>query len=189
MNPDSVRLPVALAYGQHYYLAQVGIGTMIRDQPQTFNDYYLIMDTGSDLTWTQCQGGTSYFYQDEPIFPHQDSRTYRPLPCEDHRGLCGEENCNDQGYCTYREVYFSGQVTSGDLAIETFTTNSDDEDAFEIVDFLMGCGFEQRNWEGYLGVLDIGDGHQLPKSLPQRGTAPVAGMLGLGQGGIISLVL
>ncbi|XP_026384249.1 aspartic proteinase nepenthesin-2-like [Papaver somniferum] len=90
-------------------------------------------------------------------------------------------------YRTY--AYVSDPTTSGDLAFETFTTNSNTgDDALETVELVMGCGFEQKNWGQILGVPDIGDGHQLPKPLPQRGSAPVAGVLGLGQGDFTSLV-
>ncbi|XP_026398622.1 aspartic proteinase nepenthesin-2-like [Papaver somniferum] len=189
MNPDIVRLPVELAHQQqYYYLVEVGIGTF-SSQAQAYNDYYLIMDTGSDLTWIQCEGGTSYFYQDAPFFPHQDSSTYDPIPCKDNPGVCDEQHCNDAGYCMYEQGYVSGQTTSGDLAFEKFTTGSSTGEEFlETVELVMGCGFKQKNWGYGLGVPDIGDGHQLPQPLPRRGKALVAGVLGLGQGDFSTLI-
>ncbi|XP_026410069.1 aspartic proteinase CDR1-like [Papaver somniferum] len=52
--------------------ATLGLDTF-SNLPQAFKNYFLMVDSGSDLIWTQCQGGSSYFHQDEPYYPAQGS--------------------------------------------------------------------------------------------------------------------
>ncbi|KAH0861117.1 hypothetical protein HID58_089378 [Brassica napus] len=59
------------AYGSANYVVTVGIGTPEHDQS-------LMFDTGSDLTWIQCEPCVvSCYYQEEPIFNPSSSSSYR----------------------------------------------------------------------------------------------------------------
>ncbi|XP_026400301.1 aspartic proteinase nepenthesin-2-like [Papaver somniferum] len=159
-----------------YYIGQVGIGNF-SNQPQY---YYLIIDTGSDLIWIQCHGGNNYFYQDPPVYDQGGSSTYERIPCE-HLDECDSRHC-ENGLCTYREGYVSGPETSGHLAYETFTINSNTGARESVANIIMGCGIDQRNFGPLFGVPEKRDGDQdFPPPIPAPGTAPIAGILGLGQ--------
>ena len=66
-----------ITLGSGSYIVTVGIGT-----PK--HDLSLLFDTGSDLTWTQCEpcvrNGTCY-PQEEPIFSSSSSSSYSNVPC------------------------------------------------------------------------------------------------------------
>ncbi|XP_026377742.1 aspartic proteinase nepenthesin-1-like [Papaver somniferum] len=181
LNPNVV--PVKYVEDSNFYIGEVGIGTFDNDQ-QPFQIFYLVIDTGSDLIWTQCYGGDNYFYQNPPLFDQDGSSTYDRIPCEHLINECDERHCED-GLCTYKEEYASGQETFGHLAYETFTMNSIlGEHARESVkDMIIGCGINQRNFGPAFGVPEIRDGDQdFPPPIPAPGTAPISGILGLGQG-------
>ncbi|XP_026411210.1 aspartic proteinase CDR1-like [Papaver somniferum] len=120
INPDVARLTMTYEDVGGSYVASVGIGTF--DGSPAFMRYYLTVDTGSDLTWTQCQGASSYFRQEEPLYPATSSRT-----------------------CTYEVSYEDDAVTSGILANEKFSVNSDSH-ALQSFTIVMGCGLNQVNF-------------------------------------------
>ncbi|XP_026460008.1 aspartic proteinase nepenthesin-2-like [Papaver somniferum] len=176
MNPDIIRIPIKYMEDRSYYIGQVGIGNF-SNQPQY---YYLIIDTGSDLMWTQCHGGNNYFYQDPPVYDQGSSSTYDRIPCV-HLDECDSRHC-ENGLCTYKEGYVSGPETFGHLAYETFTINSNTGDRESVAIIIMGCGIDQRNFGPLFGVPEKRDGDQdFPPPIPAPGTAPIAGILGLGQ--------
>ncbi|XP_026377800.1 aspartic proteinase CDR1-like [Papaver somniferum] len=75
--------------------------------------------------------------------------------------------CDDAGLCTYKDQYISESVTSGVLAKERFTVNSDN-DGLESFNMIMGCGTNQVNFEPFFGL-----GHR------RRQPDVIAGILGL----------
>ncbi|XP_026430765.1 aspartic proteinase CDR1-like [Papaver somniferum] len=148
INPDVARLPLAYQEAS-FYIALVGIGTF-DGLAQPFKNYYLLVDSGSDLIWTQCQGAVSYFHQEDPLYPAADSRSYQPLRCNDRHPFCDPSNCDDEGICHYEEEYLTSSVTSGVLAKEKFTVNSDN-DGLQSFDIIMGCGTRQENFGPVIG--------------------------------------
>ncbi|XP_026430894.1 aspartic proteinase nepenthesin-1-like [Papaver somniferum] len=189
MNPNVV--PVKYVEDRDFYIGEVGIGTF-NDERQPFQNFYLMIDTGSDLIWTQCRGGGNYFYQDTPFYDQTGSTTYKRIPCEDLPNQCNGRRCIN-GFCTYKEEYGSGQLTYGHLAYETFTTGSTrgQEYSDRFVNIIMGCGLSQRHFGPAFGVPETrDDDHAWNGPIPAPGTAPIAGFLGLGQGASeFSLVL
>ena len=74
---DSTTLPAKSGslIGSGNYFVTVGIGTPKRDLS-------LIFDTGSDLTWTQCEPCARYCYrQKDPIFDPSKSTSYSNITC------------------------------------------------------------------------------------------------------------
>ncbi|XP_026429336.1 aspartic proteinase CDR1-like [Papaver somniferum] len=162
-NSINPRFPVTYD-GVGAYVAAVGIGTFVGSRP--YKQHYLMVDTGSELTWIQCQGAISSFPQEQPLYPATNSSTYQPLRCKKRRKGsienpdCYRGFCDDQGMCTYETSYEDGAITSGKLAKEKFSVNSDNHrlDSFIIV---MGCALNQVNFvfgsrlevfSGYLGL-------------------------------------
>ncbi|XP_026383316.1 aspartic proteinase CDR1-like [Papaver somniferum] len=166
MNPESTRFPVVYE-PRMYYVAKVGLGTF-PGRRQSFINYYLMIDTGSDQTWIQCEGATKFFAQNMPLYPWSSSTTYRPIPCNTHP-LCKGDKCNVDGQCTYASLYLAGGNTSGIVAEEKFTSRTSTGE-LESIKLRMGCGFLQKNFT------TIGNNHLYGK--PDL----IAGILGLGSG-------
>ncbi|KAF5181538.1 Aspartyl protease family protein [Thalictrum thalictroides] len=153
-----------LAFQDYFYLAKIGLGTFVTQQPN-YRNYFLIVDTSADLIWTQCEPCKVGFNQTQPVFPYSKSKTYRLLKCNSH-SLCYRDRCQ-HGYCTYGIRYVGNQSSTGYLGIDRFTFELDNG-AIESVDGLVfGCGDIQENFKYSSpniinGILGMGTG---PRSL------------------------
>ncbi|KAH7865740.1 hypothetical protein Vadar_010595 [Vaccinium darrowii] len=85
----------------------------------------VIVDTGSDLTWVQCQPCKLCYNQQDPLFNPNTSPSYQSVTCNSttcqslqfstgNSGLCGTEN--QPPTCDYSVSYGDGSYTRGDLA-------------------------------------------------------------------------
>ncbi|GFZ04630.1 hypothetical protein Acr_17g0002020 [Actinidia rufa] len=92
------------------YMVKFGIGTFKSRPP--YKEYYLDMDTGSKLTWMQCEGCTNCFRQVPKPFPKNSSKSFRPVIFSGGR----------RGY--YIVTYADNTYSKGFLARETFYFNS-----------------------------------------------------------------
>eukprot|EP00250_Pteridium_aquilinum_P013835 c21600_g1_i1 orf=133-1488(-) len=177
MAADSVRGSVASsAYetlvfaGQGAYLTTIAIGTPA-------NAFTAIIDTGSDLTWRQCEPCVSCYPQNSgTIFDPSHSSTY-------HKALCGDPLCNAvfgidcptaSTSCTYFYSYGDQSYTSGDLSYDTLSipnsisASSTQVSIPTISNVAFGCGTdnENSNFVGAGGLLALGQGpHSLPSQL------------------------
>ncbi|CAH8270713.1 unnamed protein product [Arabidopsis lyrata] len=138
--------------GSGNYIVTVGLGT-----PK--NDLSLIFDTGSDLTWTQCQPCVRTCYdQKEPIFNPSKSTSYYNVSCSSaacgslssatgNAGSCSASNC------IYGIQYGDQSFSVGFLAKDKFTLTS--SDVFDGVYF--GCGENNQGlFTGVAGLLGLG---------------------------------
>ncbi|KAJ0015179.1 hypothetical protein Pint_20607 [Pistacia integerrima] len=75
-----------------------------------------MVDTGSDLTWVQCDRCVNCFPLREGNFKYQESSTFRPLSC-DHP-FCVPRICR-QGICHY-DVNYPQCSPRGWLSQDTF---------------------------------------------------------------------
>nr|Q766C3.1 RecName: Full=Aspartic proteinase nepenthesin-1; AltName: Full=Nepenthesin-I; Flags: Precursor [Nepenthes gracilis]BAD07474.1 aspartic proteinase nepenthesin I [Nepenthes gracilis] len=152
-GPSGVETSVYAGDGE--YLMNLSIGTPA--QP-----FSAIMDTGSDLIWTQCQPCTQCFNQSTPIFNPQGSSSFSTLPCSSQ--LCqalSSPTCSNN-FCQYTYGYGDGSETQGSMGTETLTFGS-----VSIPNITFGCGennqgFGQGNGAGLVGM---GRG---PLSLPSQ---------------------
>ncbi|KAF9608433.1 hypothetical protein IFM89_009799 [Coptis chinensis] len=125
------------------------------------NSYRAIMDTGSDLIWTQCQPCINCFRQPTLIFDPTKSSSFSAVSCSSK--LCdalSSPTC-DNG-CEYMYSYADGSRTEGTLGTETFTFNK-----VSVPKVGFGCSNDNN---------DVGGGF-----------SQGAGLVGLG-GGPLSLV-
>ncbi|GJT02520.1 aspartic proteinase CDR1-like protein [Tanacetum coccineum] len=117
-----------------------------------------IVDTGSDLTWAQCEPCESCYEQVGPILVPSNSSTYQPLTCQNKGFLCqptSQHSCDSNNICRYKIGYGDGSHTTGDLAIDTFWFG---QTSFKNVVF--GCGHDNNgkfNKEGS-GIIGLGGG-------------------------------
>ncbi|CAK9142568.1 unnamed protein product [Ilex paraguariensis] len=157
VHPQIVRPQVDIQ--SFSYIVKVGIGTF--KATPTYKEYYLEMDTGSTLSWMQCEGCTRCFKQTPGPFPKNSSKSFRPILCED--GLCRPKIC-DGKYCSYSVRYLDGSYTYGILAKETFCFNSNTSKIEKVESLIFGCGkknnirFLDQNTNKVAGIIGLGWG-------------------------------
>lgn len=111
----------------------------------------VIVDTGSDLSWVQCQPCRLCYNQPEPLFNPSVSPTYHKVVCNSsacqalqsetgNLGLCG----NDIKECNYVVSYGDGSYTRGELGQDHLVLGS-----ISVENFVFGCG---RNNKGLFGL-------------------------------------
>ncbi|GJN28930.1 hypothetical protein PR202_gb17105 [Eleusine coracana subsp. coracana] len=151
------------------YGVTLGIGTPAVSQ-------FVLIDTGSDLSWVQCQpcNSTKCYKQKDPLFDPRKSTTYAPIPC--HTDVCRRltvdrygAGCTDGGaHCGYFIQYGDGSRTNGVYSHETLTLGP----GVAVTNFRFGCGYDQRQTtDKFDGILGLGGA---PESLPVQ-TASIYG--------------
>lgn len=130
---------------------------------------YVIIDTGSDLSWIQCAPCKSCYPQlDNPVFDPASSPTLRNVSCDSP--LCNQ--CvlgTDQ--CKYQVRYGDGSFTMGNLVSDTFTFGAD---GTTLPDMVFGCGLDNEGtFGGSAGLIGLGSGKlSLPSQLQQHSSLP-----------------
>ncbi|GAB2272905.1 hypothetical protein Dimus_007722 [Dionaea muscipula] len=145
-----IETPVLPANGE--FLMKLTIGT----PPSPFLG---IVDTGSDLIWTQCKPCINCFRQSIPVFDPKSSSTFKPVGCHAKRCLDLGNNmagCSSRNTCMYRYAYGDQSTTNGELVTETlgFGPRQSMENVF------LGCGHKNQgtfNAEGS-GLIGLGGG-------------------------------
>ncbi|GJR85743.1 aspartyl protease family protein-like protein [Tanacetum coccineum] len=141
-----------ITIGSSNYIVTVGLGTPKKDMS-------LIFDTGSDLTWTQCQPCVGSCYrQQEPIFAPSASTTYKNISCTStecsgltsatgHRPRCSSSTC------VYAIQYGDRSFSVGFYATDKLTLTSKDV----IGNFYFGCGQDNEGlFRGAAGLMGLG---------------------------------
>lgn len=136
--------------GSGEYLMDIAIGT----PPKS---YAAILDTGSDLIWTQCKPCTDCFQQPTPIFDPKKSTSFSELSCSSK--LCSAlptSACDTGKSCEYLYSYGDQSSTQGSLASETFTF--DDKVTVPNVGFGCGTDNEGGGFSQGAGLVGLGRG-------------------------------
>ncbi|KAL3730460.1 hypothetical protein ACJRO7_027473 [Eucalyptus globulus] len=130
-----------ITLGTGNYIVTIGLGT-----PK--QDLTLIFDTGSPLTWTQCQPCVGSCYtQSDPIFDPSQSSSYANISCTST--LCSQlgsivaSGCS-RSTCLYGIQYGDQSSSVGFFATEKLTISPTDV----IDNFEFGCG---ENNQGLFG--------------------------------------
>ncbi|XP_069144051.1 aspartic proteinase CDR1-like [Solanum lycopersicum] len=133
------------------FLMKIAIGT-----PPI--DTFVNADTGSDLTWTQCEPCYNCFKQLTPIFNPKNSSSYKTINC--HNKLCQKSRCNNNT-CNYVVIYGDLSHTIGDLSIETFTFSSTSSQNISIPNIVFGCGHDNGGTFPNVtsGIIGLGGGN------------------------------
>ncbi|OWM83602.1 aspartyl protease family protein At5g10770-like [Punica granatum] len=146
LGPESVTVPVnpGQSIGSGNYFIKLGLGT-----PPKF--YSMIMDTGSSLSWLQCEPCTiSCHPQADPVFDPSASKTYKTSPCSSSEcsllkaATLNSPSCSRSGSCIYVASYGDNSISVGFLARDVLTLGP----AGASPSFVFGCG--QDN-EGLFG--------------------------------------
>ncbi|CAN1178520.1 Aspartyl protease family protein At5g10770 [Linum perenne] len=143
VNPSSAtsRVPLTsgLSIGTGNYYANLGLGT-----PAKY--YAMVMDTGSSLTWLQCEPCTmSCHPQVGPVFDPSASKTYRKLLCKTpecesaRRATLNDPVCEmDTNVCLYTASYGDSSYSIGYLSQDVLSLKS----GAVVGRFTYGCGQE-----------------------------------------------
>ncbi|PSS06440.1 Aspartic proteinase [Actinidia chinensis var. chinensis] len=132
------------------YMVKFGIGTFKSRPP--YKEYYLDMDTGSKLTWMQCEGCTNCFRQVPKPFPKNSSKSFCPVIFSGGR----------RGY--YIVTYADNTYSKGFLARETFYFNSNNNKIEKVENITFGCGLNNKMEYGLVknnkiaGIMGLGWG-------------------------------
>ncbi|KAH7292051.1 hypothetical protein KP509_29G049300 [Ceratopteris richardii] len=150
VSEEAISAPVVsgLTQGSGEYFASVGLGT-----PATRS--YLIMDTGSDLSWVQCSPCQSCYKQSTPIFQPSSSSSFKYVSCTN--ALCKqlEQPSCSRSRCQYEVLYGDGSSSIGDLARDTLGFT----DGNKVTQVVVGCGHRNEGlFDGASGLLGLGAG-------------------------------
>lgn len=153
-SPDShtrVESPVHAGVGE--FLMTLSIGTPAKS-------FSAIVDTGSDLIWTQCEPCKNCYKQPTPIFNPKKSSTFSEVSCTSE--LCDalpSSKCTNKN-CEYYYTYGDSSSTEGILATETFSFGDDDHSDVSIHKIGFGCARDNEGggFNQGAGLVGLGRG-------------------------------
>ncbi|KAG5053123.1 hypothetical protein JHK87_005321 [Glycine soja] len=158
---SSVSIPTipGIPLGTLNYYIVIRLGT-----PE--NNYQLQFDTGSDLTWTQCEQCTTCYEQSGPRFYPAKSTTYVASNCFDEtckvliKNEHGLDCSKDVHLCHYRIYYGDGSLTRGYFGKDRLALYNDLAPNPGITDnFYFGCGIINDGTFGRTsGIFGLGRG-------------------------------
>ncbi|KAL6870812.1 hypothetical protein ACP4OV_014660 [Aristida adscensionis] len=126
--------------------------------------YFLDIDTGSTLTWVECDAGSGSCKTCRKV-PHPLYRAQKLVPCADsmcdalHQDLDSPKNCPDAKQCDYEIRYLDGLSSLGVLVIDHFVFPME-----KAPTIAFGCGYDQQGGssggkaEQVDGILGLGKG-------------------------------
>ncbi|CAI9270628.1 unnamed protein product [Lactuca saligna] len=157
LQPEDFSTPVSsgISQGSGEYFARVGLGTPVQS-------YYMVIDTGSDINWLQCQPCSDCYQQTDPIYNPSASTSYGTLACGSQECSSLEITACRNDVCLYQVSYGDGSFTVGDFVTETVTFGK----SGSVPKVAMGCGHDNEGlFVGAGGLLALGGG---PLSLPSQ---------------------
>eukprot|EP00250_Pteridium_aquilinum_P021512 c25149_g2_i1 orf=242-1672(+) len=136
--------------GSANYIITIGLGTPAQELS-------VVIDTGSDLAWTQCAPCIACYNQTHPLFNPSASSSYQQVTCASPEcsqlGSLSTSTCssaNATTNCKYRIDYLDGSFTNGDFALDTLTVGSD----VASTTYPFGCGHQNQGlFTGLDGLL------------------------------------
>ncbi|ESW14104.1 hypothetical protein PHAVU_008G253400 [Phaseolus vulgaris] len=153
-NIEASQTPIPLASGINLqtlnYIVTMGLGSM---------NMTVIIDTGSDLTWVQCEPCMSCYNQQGPMFKPSTSSSYQSVSCNSstcqslqiatgNTGACGSNTST----CNYVVNYGDGSYTNGELGVEKLNFGG-----VLVSDFVFGCGRNNKGlFGGVSGLMGLG---------------------------------
>ncbi|OIW04660.1 hypothetical protein TanjilG_07795 [Lupinus angustifolius] len=133
--------------GSGEYFLRVGIG----NPP---SQSYMVLDTGSDVSWIQCEPCSECYQQTDPIFEPSSSSSYAPITCDAPQCKSLDLSECRNGTCLYEVSYGDGSYTVGEFATETVTFGS-----ASVENVAIGCGHTNEGlFVGAAGLLGLGGG-------------------------------
>ncbi|GMI96343.1 ASPARTIC PROTEASE IN GUARD CELL 1 [Hibiscus trionum] len=134
--------------GSGEYFTRVGVGSPAKQ-------YYMVLDTGSDINWIQCEPCADCYQQSDPIFNPSGSSTYSPVSCESRQCTSLDVSVCRGGKCLYQVSYGDGSYTVGEFVTETVSLGN----SGRIKGVALGCGHDNEGlFVGAAGLVGLGGG-------------------------------
>lgn len=155
VQPEDLQSPVTSgqSQGTFEYVARVGFGRPVKE-------FYMSIDTGSDVSWLQCQPCDSCYQQSDPIFNPSGSSTFETLSCSSQQCNSLKISSCSGDKCHYYVSYGDGSFTYGDFGTETVTFG----ESGWVSNVAVGCGHDNEGlFSGSAGLIGLGVG---PSSFP-----------------------
>ncbi|TKY58459.1 Aspartic proteinase CDR1 [Spatholobus suberectus] len=129
-----------------------------------------IVDTGSDLIWTQCLPCIECYKQTIPLFDPRHSSSYHTIPCKSKfcNALDLEAAKCHHNTCEYYYSYADGSHTAGNLASETLTLGT--KNPISLPNIVIGCAHDTAGIFDKSGSGIIGLGYGKLSLISQLGT-------------------
>ncbi|XVF53937.1 hypothetical protein PTKIN_Ptkin05aG0140400 [Pterospermum kingtungense] len=150
IQPEELSTPIisGTSQGSGEYFSRVGVG-------KPSKQYYMVLDTGSDINWIQCEPCTDCYQQTDPIFNPSGSSTYSPVACSSTQCSSLEASACRNGKCLYQVSYGDGSFTVGEFVTETVSFGN----SGSINGVALGCGHDNEGlFVGAAGLLGLGGG-------------------------------
>lgn len=151
-EPEQIQAPLTsgASQGSGEYFTRVGVGRPVKQ-------FYMVIDTGSDISWLQCQPCAECYQQSDPIFNPASSKTYKSVSCASQQCNALRVSACQANSCLYQVSYGDGSYTVGDFATESVTFGS--AAANSISNVAIGCGHQNEGlFVGAAGLLGLGHG-------------------------------
>ncbi|KAH7525220.1 hypothetical protein FEM48_Zijuj06G0202000 [Ziziphus jujuba var. spinosa] len=155
-SSEEAAAEAGVLYGKGEYLMNISIGT----PPVRVIG---IIDTGSDLVWTQCKPCLNCFPQKDPLFDPSSSSTNRVLSCDSKpcKFIREDTSCSSSPagkFCNYTYTYGDGSFTTGNLSTDTLTLRLQQQagstsTSISFPNIIFGCGHHN---EGVFGGIESG---------------------------------
>ncbi|XP_039046578.1 protein ASPARTIC PROTEASE IN GUARD CELL 1-like [Hibiscus syriacus] len=150
IKPEALSTPVTsgTSLGSGEYFTRVGIGSPAKL-------FYMVLDTGSDINWIQCEPCSECYQQTDPIFNPSASSTYSPVSCDSRQCSSLQVSECRGGKCLYQVSYGDGSYTVGDFVTETVSFGN----SGNIKGVALGCGHTNEGlFVAAAGLLGLGGG-------------------------------
>ncbi|KAI3797502.1 hypothetical protein L1987_32759 [Smallanthus sonchifolius] len=150
LKPEDLSSPVTsgITQGSGEYFARVGLGTPAQS-------YYMVVDTGSDINWLQCQPCEDCYQQTDPIYNPSASSSYSALPCTSQQCASLDITACHNNMCLYQVSYGDGSFTVGNFVTETVSFGR----SGSVPKVALGCGHDNEGlFVGAAGLLALGGG-------------------------------
>ncbi|XP_027352062.1 aspartic proteinase-like protein 2 [Abrus precatorius] len=159
-----------LASSTGLYYTKIGLGSPPKD-------YYVQVDTGSDILWVNCAGCTacpkkSGLGMDLTLYDPSQSKTSNVVPCDDE--FCTSmydgpvSGCKQDMSCPYSITYGDGSMTTGSYVKDLITfdkVNGNLQTTPDNGSVIFGCGNKQSGTlssssdESLDGIMGFGQAH------------------------------
>ncbi|KAL2461648.1 Protein ASPARTIC PROTEASE IN GUARD CELL 1 [Abeliophyllum distichum] len=150
VQPEDLQSPVTsgTSQGSGEYFTRIGVG-------QPVKELYMVIDTGSDISWLQCEPCSECYQQSDPVFNPSGSSTYKTLTCQAAQCTSLEVSACRTDTCLYQVSYGDGSYTVGDFVTETVSFGT----SGSVANVAVGCGHDNEGlFVGAAGLLGLGGG-------------------------------
>ncbi|XAR54271.1 Nepenthesin [Bertholletia excelsa] len=103
-----------------------------------------IVDTGSDLIWTQCAPCLDCYEQKPPLFNPGSSSTYGVTLCQSKLCRSAKGTSCHSGLCEYAASYEDGSYSRGILGTDKITLSTTTGHPVSFPGIIFGCGYKNR---------------------------------------------